>query len=153
MIKTRVREVLILLNAKVGFNTQLSSILITFSSSLNESSRFDSFLDEEGSVILLLAPLDTHGDMVLELSTPSEEFLGLSDIGDLIDSLRGCFASEALIDLGMHFERPEVDSSLSSIVSNCLLVLLERYATCKKEKEFTSADLRIQISASKASKL
>lgn len=106
----------------LGVNTQLSSILITFSSSLKESSLFDSLL-AEGSVILLLAPLDTLGEMVFEPSSPSEEFLGLSEAGDLIDSLRGCLVSEALIDLGMHFERPEVDSSLSSFDSDCLQVL------------------------------
>lgn len=80
-------------------------------------------------MILLLAPFDTLGVMVLEPSTPSEEFLGLSEAGDLIDSFRGCFVNEALIDLGMHFERPDVDSSLSSIISNCLQVLQGRYVS------------------------
>lgn len=74
-------------------------------------------------MILLLAPLDTIGETICEPLTPSEEFLGLSEAGDLIDSLRSCFVSEALIERGMHFDRPEVDSSLSSIDSGCLQVL------------------------------
>lgn len=74
-------------------------------------------------MILLLAPPDTLGDIACEPSAPSEEVLGLSEAGDLIDSHRGCLLSEALIDRGMHFDRPEVDSSLSSIESSCLQVL------------------------------
>lgn len=64
-------------------------------------------------MILLLPPLDVTGDM-LELSILSDEFLGPSEIGDLMDSLRSCLVNEALIDRGMHFECPEDDSSLSS---------------------------------------
>lgn len=94
------------------FNTQLSSILIIFSSSLKESSLLVSVFAGKGSVIRLLVPFDTHGEIVFEPSTtPSEEFLGRSDKGDLRDSLRGCFVSEALIDIGMHLERPDEDSS------------------------------------------
>lgn len=44
----------------------------------------------------------------------SEEFLGPSETGDLMDSLRGCLLKEALIDRGIHFECPEDGSSLSS---------------------------------------
>lgn len=76
-------------------------------------------------MILLLPPLDTVGVQICTPSTPSEEFLGLSEIGDLIVSLRGCLFSEALIDLRMHFDRPEVDSSFSSIESGFLLQLLQ----------------------------
>lgn len=68
-------------------------------------------------MILLLAPLDAQWVLICAPSTPSEEFLGLSEIGDLIDSPRCCLLSDALIDLGMHFERPEVESSLSSLSS------------------------------------
>lgn len=71
-------------------------------------------------MIRLLPPLDTQGDMVRELSTLSDEILGPSETGDLIDSLLGCLLSEALIDSGMHFELDEVVSSLSATESNCL---------------------------------
>jgi len=74
-------------------------------------------------VILLLPPFDTQGVAVCELSTPSEEFLGLSETGDLIDSHRAGLLNELLIDRGIHFECPEFDSSLSSVESNCLNVL------------------------------
>lgn len=76
-------------------------------------------------MILLLHPSDTMGELICATSVPSTEFLGLSEIGDLIDSLRGCLFSEALIDLRMHFERPEVDSALSSTESGFLLQLLQ----------------------------
>lgn len=46
--------------------------------------------------------------MFRELSTPSEEVLGLSEEGDFIGSLRVCLLSEALIARGMHLERLEV---------------------------------------------
>ena len=74
-------------------------------------------------MILLLPPKETLGDTAWELSTPSDEFLGLSEIGDLMDSLRGCLLSEALIDRGMHFDPPVVASPLSSVESNCLQLL------------------------------
>lgn len=64
-------------------------------------------------MILWLLLLDDIEDMA-EPSILSDEFLGPSEIGDLMDSLRGCLVSEALIDRGMHFECPEDDSSLSS---------------------------------------
>jgi len=66
-------------------------------------------------VILLLLPLDVTEDMP-EPSILSDEWRGPSETGDLMDSLRGCFDNEALIDRGMHFECPEDDddSSLSS---------------------------------------
>lgn len=112
-------------------NTQLSSILITFSSSsLNESELFDCFSTDDCSTILLLAPLDVHEAMDCEPLAPSKEFLGLSESGDLIDSHRGCFVSEALIDLGMHFDPPEVSSSLSSTESDCLQVLQIIHLRC-----------------------
>lgn len=69
-------------------------------------------------MILLLPPFDTQGVAVCELPTPSEEFLGLSEIGDRIDSHRACLLSELLIDRGIHFECPEFDSSFSSVESN-----------------------------------
>lgn len=83
----------------------------------------DGFLLETDSVILLLLPLDVPPDTVCELSTLSEEFLGLSGTGDLMASLRPCLPREALIARGMHFNCPEFDSSLSSTVSNCLEIL------------------------------
>jgi hypothetical protein len=95
--------------------------LIT-SSSRNESTLFGCFLPDEGSVILWLLPLDDIEDMQ-EPSILSDEVRGPSEIGDLIDSLRGCLVSEALIDRGMHFECPEDDSSLSSLGFCSLLVL------------------------------
>ncbi|KAK9043335.1 hypothetical protein V6N11_071680 [Hibiscus sabdariffa] len=50
------------------------------------------------SVVLLLSPLDMLINAERELSIPSEEFLGLSETGDLIDSLLGCLLREALIE-------------------------------------------------------
>lgn len=73
-------------------------------------------------MILWLLPSDMVGVMVRELSAPSEEILGPSERGDLIDSLLGCLLSEALIDSGMHFDRTKV-SSLSAAKSNCLQLL------------------------------
>lgn len=92
------------------------------SSSLNESILFDCLFPDEGSVILLLLPLDVTGDMLVP-SILSDEFLGPSEMGDLMDSLRGCLVNEALIDRGMHFECPEGDSPLSSCGFNSLYVL------------------------------
>lgn len=94
----------------------LSSIFITCSSSRAES-LFDGLLSGEGSVILLLLPFDELANNALELSALSEEILALSERGDLIDSLRGCLAIEALINRGMHFDRP---FSLSPAESNGL---------------------------------
>lgn len=74
-------------------------------------------------MILILPAFETPGDMICALSAPSEEFRGLSETGDFIDSLRGCLLNEVLIDRGIHFERPELDSSFSSNESDCLLVL------------------------------
>ena len=73
-------------------------------------------------MILLLLPLDATGDMP-ELSILSEELLGPSEMGDLMDSLRGCLLNDALIDRGMHFVCPEDDSSLSSSEFSSLNVL------------------------------
>lgn len=61
--------------------------------------------------------------MDFELSTPSEDVLGRSEVGDFIGSPRGCLLSDALIARGMHFEWPEDDSFLSSAEFNCLNVL------------------------------
>lgn len=102
--------------------TYLSSIFITFSSSGRES-LFNGVFPGEGSVILLLLPFDELANNALELSALSEEILGLSERGDLIDSLRGCLAIEALIDRGMHFDCP---FSLSPAESNCLPDLQEK---------------------------
>ncbi len=74
-------------------------------------------------MILLLLPFDVLLCMASELLVSSEDFRGLSKMGDLIDSLLGCLLIEAFIDLGMHFECPEVDSSLFSAESICLQVL------------------------------
>ena len=94
------------------------------SSSLHESTFFHCFLPVvEGSVILLLLPFDVTGDMFLP-SILSEEFLGPSETGDLMDSLRGCLLSEALIDLRIHFECPADDSSLSSCVLSSIVTWL-----------------------------
>lgn len=73
-------------------------------------------------MILWLLLLDDIEDMQ-EPSILSDEVLGLSEIGDLMDSLRGCLVSEALIDRGMHFMCPGDGSSLSSIGFSSLLVL------------------------------
>lgn len=73
-------------------------------------------------MILWLLPSDMLGVMVCELSAPSEEILGPSETGDLIDSLLGCLLSETFIDNGMHFDRTKV-SSLSAAKSYCLLLL------------------------------
>lgn len=74
-------------------------------------------------MILLLLQLDLLLATLFGLSTPSDEFLGLSEVGDLMDSHRGCLVKEALIERGMHFDCPGFESSLSSTESNCLLVL------------------------------
>lgn len=84
---------------------------------------FDCFFAGRGSVILLLPPMDMAGVVVRELSTLSDEILGPSETGDLIDSHLGCLPRETLIDLGMHFVRVELPSSLSSIESNCSVLL------------------------------
>lgn len=77
------------------------------------------FFPVAGSVILRLLPLDMLG----VISSPSEEILGPSERGDLIDSLLGCLLREALIDRGMHFDPTEFVSSLSTAKSNCLQLL------------------------------
>lgn len=92
---------------------------------------FDSLVTERESVILLLPPVDV---VVLELCVLSEEILGPSETGDLIDSHLGCLLRDALIDLGMHFVRVEPPSSLSSVESNCS-VLLKSQRTCSVKKE------------------
>lgn len=74
-------------------------------------------------MILLLPALDMQGDVIRELWNPSDDILGPSETGDLVDSLFGCLPSEALIFSGMHFELAEVVSSLSATESNCLQVL------------------------------
>ena len=74
-------------------------------------------------MILLLPPFDMLFSTERELSTLSEEFLGFSETGDLIDSLLGCLLSEALIERGMHLVRPEFNSSLCSAESSSLQVL------------------------------
>lgn len=89
---------------------------------MEESSLFDSFFPERGSVILLLPPMDEAGVEVLELCTLSDEILGPSETGDRIDSHLGCLLSETFIDLGMHFVRVE-PPSLSSIESSCPVLL------------------------------
>lgn len=76
----------------------------------------DCCLLERGSVILLLPPLDVPGVLIRELSTLSDEILGPSERGDLIDSHLGCLLIEALSDLGIHLVRVELPSSLSSAV-------------------------------------
>lgn len=55
------------------------------------------------------SPLGLHKAMDCAQSAPSEEFLGFSERGYLIDSLRGCFVTEALIDLRMHFVLGNLD--------------------------------------------
>lgn len=85
-------------------------------------------------MILLLPPLDALEVMICELSAPSEEFLGLSDTGDLIDSLRGCLLNEALIDRGIHFEPPEFDFCFSSTESDCLHVLERTFSFILKRR-------------------
>lgn len=72
-------------------------------------------------MILLLLAFDLDG-VVLRLSPLSEDFRGLSDRGDLRESLRGCLTSDALIERGMHFDFPDIDSS-SSAESDELQVL------------------------------
>lgn len=78
----------------------------------------------------MLLPLDVTEDMP-DPSNLSDEFLGPSEMGDFMDSLRGCLVNEALIDRGMHFECPEDVSSLSScgfwslyVLHICALVML-----------------------------
>ncbi|KAK8697954.1 hypothetical protein V6N13_114086 [Hibiscus sabdariffa] len=75
------------------------------------------------SVVLLLSPLDMLINAERELSIPSEEFLGLSETGDLIDSLLGCLLREALIERGMDFVHPKCNSSFSLVESNSLQLL------------------------------
>lgn len=75
------------------------------------------------SVVLLLSPFDMLLNTERELSIPSEEFLGFSETGDLIDSLLGCLLSEALTERRMHFVRPEFNSSFSSVEASSLQVL------------------------------
>lgn len=57
--------------------------------------------------------------VVRKLCVLSDEILGPSDTGDLIDS-HLALVREALIDLGMHFVRVEPPSSVES---NCSVVL------------------------------
>lgn len=97
--------------------------MITFAlSSRNDSNLPDCFLDEHGSVILLLLQLDGHGDTIREVGTLSDEIRGTSEIGDLIDSLFGCLPSDTLSDLGIHFDRVVVVSSLSKTGSPLLVL-------------------------------
>lgn len=71
-------------------------------------------------MILLLLEFDELLNNVLEQSNLSDEVLGLSERGDLISSPRGCLARDALIDNGMHIDRPDVEvDSLSSAALNC----------------------------------
>lgn len=68
------------------------------------------------SVILLLLTFDGQGDTIRELGTETDEILGPSDIGDLIDSIFGCLLSDTLSDPGIqsiHLVRVVVVSSLS----------------------------------------
>jgi hypothetical protein len=90
--------------------------------SRNESTLFGCFFPDEGSVILWLLLLDDIADMQ-EPSILSDDVLGPSEIGDLMDSPLGCLVSEALIDRGMHFECPE-DGSSSSSFGFCSLFVL-----------------------------
>lgn len=71
----------------------------------------------------MLLQSGVSGMMVLELSTLSDEILGPSEMGDLIDSHFGCLLSVALIDLGMHFKRVELASSFSSTESISFVAL------------------------------
>lgn len=75
------------------------------------------------------------GDMIRELWTPSDDILGPSETGDLIDSLFGCLPSEALIDRGIHFELVESVSSLSAPESNCSQVLHFQILTYSQYKD------------------
>lgn len=73
-------------------------------------------------MILLLLPFDKGSMNVAEPSILSAEFLGPLEKGDLADPHLACLLDEALID-GMHSERAEVASALSSTESSCLLGL------------------------------
>lgn len=73
-------------------------------------------------MILWLLLLDDIADMQ-EPSILSDDVLGPSEIGDLMDSPLGCLVSEALIDRGMHFECPE-DGSSSFSFGFCSLFVL-----------------------------
>lgn len=91
----------------------LSSILITFSSPFLQDSGFvDCLCPMRGSVLPLLSSLDVPDVILLEISVASDEILDTSERGDLIDSLFGWAVKEALMDLGMHFNRMELASSL-----------------------------------------
>lgn len=56
--------------------------------------------------------------MIRDSRPPSEETRGLSETGDLNDSLLGLLR-EVLIDLGMHFVFVEGASSLFVVESSC----------------------------------
>lgn len=73
-------------------------------------------------MILLLLLLDVLNGVVMKLSPLSDDFCGLSERGDLIEFLRGCLTTEALIDRGMHFDFLRIDSSFC-VESNGLQVL------------------------------
>lgn len=53
----------------------------------------------------------------------SEDILGLSESGDLMDSDLGCLPRDALIDSGMHFDPVEGTSSFSSSAMDNLDIL------------------------------
>lgn len=73
-------------------------------SSLKDSNRPECFLDEHGSVvILLLLQMEGLGDTIRELEPASDEIRGLSETGDFIGSFFGCLPSDGLSDFGIHF--------------------------------------------------
>lgn len=91
-------------------------------SSLNESSLEDCFFSDECPVMLFLLPLDGTDDMP-ELVILSAEFLGPSEIGDLMDSLEGFVIGEALAGRELQFEFINDDDSSMFCDFNSLLVL------------------------------
>lgn len=96
--------------------------MITFSfPSLNDSNRPDCFLEEDGSVILLLLPLEGQGDTIRELEPASEEIRGPSETGDLIGSCFGCLPNDGLSDFGIHFVRVVVSSLSNTESALCVL--------------------------------